>query len=105
MQVNEPVINDAYQVLVPTQIEAGKIRVTERQINSGLLAVADDINFDDIVTLERVRGTSLKAALNEAYSDNLSTTLFNNRAIMDELHDVLQDVALYAKRATYNCHH
>ena len=100
-------VDEGLNALVPTQIKPGSIRQTPRLIKFGILAVPDDKTLEMLVKPEqqRARNTILKNAIEDIYQGGVVEKLKTNEAIMAELNDVLQDVALYAKRATFSCHH
>ena len=65
MQVNQSVVDNDLNVLVPTQIKTGTIRATERFIKFGTLAVPDGKSLEKYLEPDHVRPrtTLLKNAI------------------------------------------
>ena len=105
MQVNKPVIDNNYMVLVPTRVTDKTIRATDRLMKHGLLGIADSVSLNRVLENAQTRLHLIKKAIGSTYTKETIAKLIADKALMDELDLVLQDVFLYAKCATYNCHH
>lgn len=105
MQVNQPVVDKDLMVLVPTQITPGRIRDTDRPMKFGVLSLNDDYTLDELVDKKPVRYVVLKHAVESTYHGNIITKLMGNEPAQQYLDQTIRQVAQYARRATFNCHH
>jgi hypothetical protein len=105
MQVNQPVVDKDLMVLVPTQITPGRIRDTDRPMKFGVLSLNDEYTLDEVVDKKPVRYVVLKHAVESTYHGNIITKLTSSEPALQHLDQTIRQVAQYARRATFNCHH
>ena len=105
MQVNQPVVDKDLMVLVPTQITQGRIRDTDRPMKFGVLGLNDDYTLDEVVDNDQVRYFLLKHAVESTYHGGIIAKLMGNEPAQKHLDKTIKQVAQYARRATFNCHH
>jgi len=99
------VVDKDLMVLVPTQITQGRIRDTDRPMKFGVLGLNDDYTLDEVVDNDQVRYLLLKHAVESTYHGGIIAKLMSSDPAMKHLDKTIKQVAQYARRATFNCHH